>query len=333
MQSTYIVNTANVKQSLASNSSYGSIPLVHSPILNSSETFSTNSSSNLLESSSLCLHHSVNSEEIRATNRKLCDTLHLQCATQVGDFIEIAQVDDVEHFDDPAGPVQVSGKNNHQQQLRKSPILHVNTEDSLDVNTGDPFDVNIENSLNVNSEDLFDVNTEDLLDITDNTEEVKNPLFTLLHNNGSRLRELIHDVHRNNLVPVGPDINLIGKITAKHLLKLATPPQRRISTSTLITWAKYFKCLFPKTPTSAFYAFKYEPYRRRDGTILQKKRAEGVLQVQLFQERRKLIKENRDALLRKPSTVSTDRNPCSADDAFNNKNLEICQSIGRRNPV
>lgn len=160
--------------------------------------------------------------------------------------------------------------------------------------------------------------------------KLQNPLFVLLHKNGSHLRKLICDIHRNNLMPVGHDINFIGKVTAKHLLHLATPPQRKIPTSTLIRWSKYFKRLFPKTPTSAFYAFKYELYTRRDGTVLQRKRAEGVLQVQLFQERRKLIKENRDTLLRQPCTKSIVKDSNPSNDMFNSTKLwrSVSQSKG-----
>lgn len=219
---------------------------------------------------------------------RLCDSVSSEEITiEDKKFEDILHLQFATHVEEdfnnvPVFPAQVSEKNSAQQQSGQSSILDINTEDS----------------------------------------EVRNPLFILLHNNGPHLQKLIHDVHRNDLVPVGPDINLIGKITAKHLLDFAPPPQRRVSTSTLTTWAKYFKCLFPKTPTSAFYAFKYEPYRRTDGTILQRKRAEGVLQVQLFQERRKLIKENRNALLRQPSTVSASRNKnsYSSGDVFNNTN-------------
>jgi len=132
--------------------------------------------------------------------------------------------------------------------------------------------------------------------------QLKNPLFLLLQKNGLRCRELVNNSQRNDLVPEWRDINLIARITAKHLLNLAIPPKRKILSSTLTRWAQYFKCLFPKTPTSCFYDFKYEPSQRRDGTVIKKKRAEGALQVQLFQERRKLIKEDRTVLLRRPST-------------------------------
>lgn len=131
--------------------------------------------------------------------------------------------------------------------------------------------------------------------------QAENPLFSLLQKGGLRCRELVNHSQRHDLVPEWRDINIIAKITAKHLLNLAIPPKRKILSSTLTRWAQYFKCLFPKTPTSCFYDFKYEPSQRRDGTIIQKKRAEGALQVQLFQERRKLIKEDRTVLLRRPS--------------------------------
>ncbi|XP_024890938.1 uncharacterized protein LOC112466836 [Temnothorax curvispinosus] len=128
----------------------------------------------------------------------------------------------------------------------------------------------------------------------------KNPLFILLRKNGLLCRELIDKPHRNDFVPEGRDINLIAKVIAKHLLKLAIPPKRKVLSSTLARWAQYFKRLFPKTPLSCFYAFKYEPYKR-NGVLIQKRRAEGALQVQLFQERRKLIKEDPTVLLRRPS--------------------------------
>jgi len=144
----------------------------------------------------------------------------------------------------------------------------------------------------------------------------KNPLFLLLQKNGLRCRELINYSQRNDLVPEWRDINLIARITAKHLLNLAIPPKRKILSSTLTRWAQYFKCLFPKTPTSCFYDFKYEPSQRRDGTVIKKKRAEGALQVQLFQERRKLIKKDRTVLLRHPSTsesIDTDQKASSSN--------------------
>lgn len=92
----------------------------------------------------------------------------------------------------------------------------------------------------------------------------KNPLFILLRKNGLCCRELVN--HRNDLVPEWRNINLIARITAKHLLNLASPPKRKILSSTLTRWAQYFKCLFPKTPTSCFYEFKYEPSQRKDGS-------------------------------------------------------------------
>jgi len=107
----------------------------------------------------------------------------------------------------------------------------------------------------------------------------KNPLFLLLQKNGLRCRELVNNSQRNDLVPEWRDINLIARITAKHLLNLAIPPKRKILSSTLTRWAQYFKCLFPKTPTSCFYDFKYEPSQRRDETVIKKKRTEGALQV------------------------------------------------------
>lgn len=226
-------------------------------------------------------------------------------------------------------PQQLCGSLNNEEIIAKKQFedLHLQfgtdvQEDEEDFN--DPLPVSVQVSETNSTQQQCEQSPS--LDIT--TGEVQNPLFTLLETNGS-LRKLIHDIHRKDLVPVGPDINLIGKITARRLLDLATPPQRRISTSTLITWSEYFKRLFPKTPISAFYAFKYEPYRRKDGKILQRKRAEGVLQVQLFQERRKLIKENRDALLRQPSTVLTDKdkNPCSSNDIFNN--IKTWRSVNR----
>lgn len=148
----------------------------------------------------------------------------------------------------------------------------------------------------------------------------KNPLFLLLQKSGLRCRELVSHSQRNDLVPEWRDINLIARITAKHLLNSAIPPKRKILPSTLTRWAQYFKCLFPKTPTSCFYDFKYEPSQQKDRTVIQKKRAEGALQVQLFQERRKLIKEDRTVLLRRPSTSeSTEINESSSSSNVPNK--------------
>lgn len=148
--------------------------------------------------------------------------------------------------------------------------------------------------------------------------ENRNPLLALLQEKGHRCCELVNNPQRKNVVLVGRDINLIGRTTAKHLLDLADPPQRKILTSTLAKWATYFQRLFPKTPVSSFYAFKYEPYKRTDDIIVQRKRADGALQTQLFQERRKLIKDNRDVLLRRPLTNSTtsDGNTSSSHAAF-----------------
>jgi len=86
----------------------------------------------------------------------------------------------------------------------------------------------------------------------------KNSLFLLLQKNGLCCQELVNYSQRNDLVPEWRDINLIAKITAKHLLNLAISPKRKILSSTLIRWAQYFKCLFLKTPTSCFYDFKYD---------------------------------------------------------------------------
>lgn len=122
--------------------------------------------------------------------------------------------------------------------------------------------------------------------------EAKNPLLFLLRKNGLRCKELVDNPHRNDVVPEEHDINLIARVTVKHLLNLTVPPKQKISTSTLTRWAKYFKRLFPKTSMSCFYGLKYELSTQRNGTIIQKKRAQGALQVQLFQERRKLIKED-----------------------------------------
>nr|XP_012218885.1 PREDICTED: uncharacterized protein LOC105670120 [Linepithema humile] len=61
----------------------------------------------------------------------------------------------------------------------------------------------------------------------------KNPLFFLLQKNGLRCRELVSHSQRNNFVLEWRDINLIARITAKHLLNLAIPPKRKILSSTL----------------------------------------------------------------------------------------------------
>lgn len=310
MQSAYIVNTDNGTQSWSRSSSHEIDSLEYSSTLSSPETVCT-SSSNLIENDpltlSLCSYDTCNSkinEKITAGQKQLEDIQKqlikdtaVTCITQVEKHFEEATVEheqnqETEDLNDvEAAPIQVSKKSSTTQQQRsQSPIPDVNIEES----------------------------------------EVTNPLFVLLHKNGSHLRKLICDIHRNNLVPIGHDINFIGKVTAKHLLHLATPPQRKIPTSTLIRWSKYFKRLFPKTPTSAFYAFKYEPYTRRDGTVLQRKRAEGVLQVQLFQERRKLIKENRDTLLRQPCTKSIVKDSNPSNDMFNITKLwrSVSQSEG-----
>ncbi|XP_011867551.1 PREDICTED: uncharacterized protein LOC105561824, partial [Vollenhovia emeryi] len=162
-----------------------------------------------------------------------------------------------------------------------------------------------------------EVNTED--------SQFENPLFALLKKSGYRCQELVDNPHRKDLVPEGRDINLIAKVVAKHLLNLAIPPKRKILTSILTRWAQYFKRLFPKTPTSCFYAFKYEPSKRRDGIIIQKKRAEGALQVQLFQERRKLIKKDPSVLLRN-SSVNSDGNNISYSGTLN---LPIVTNVWR----
>lgn len=151
----------------------------------------------------------------------------------------------------------------------------------------------------------------------------ENPLFSLLQTGGLRCQELVNHSQRHDLVPDWRDINLIAKITAKHLLNLAIPPKRKILSSTLTRWAQYFKCLFPKTPTSCFYDFKYEPSQRRDGTIIQKKRAEGALQVQLFQERRKLIKEDRTVLLRRPSVSESGQGSSNSSNIPENISSQI----------
>lgn len=137
--------------------------------------------------------------------------------------------------------------------------------------------------------------------------DARNPLLILLQNSGLRCQELVNNPNRNDVILEGHDINLIAKVTVKHLISLATPPKRKVSPPILTKWAEYLKHLFPKTPTSSFYAFKYEPSLQKKGTIIQKKRAEGALQVQLFQERRKLIKEDRSVLLRCSNVISSEK--------------------------
>lgn len=112
-------------------------------------------------------------------------------------------------------------------------------------------------------------------------------MFILLQKDGLRCRKLVNYPQRNDLIPDWRDINLVAKITAKHLLNLADPPKRKILSSTLTRWAQYFKNLFPKTLMSCLYDFKYESSQRKDGTVIKKKRAEGALQVQLFRVERK----------------------------------------------
>lgn len=154
----------------------------------------------------------------------------------------------------------------------------------------------------------------------------ENPLFSLLQTGRLRCQELVNHSQCHDLVPDWRDINLIAKITAKHLLNLAIPPKRKILSSTLTRWAQYFKCLFPKTPTSCFYDFKYEPSQRRDGTIIKKKRAEGALQVQLFQERRKLIKEDRTVLLRRPSVSESGQGSSNSSNIPENISSQITKT-------
>lgn len=179
------------------------------------------------------------------------------------------------------------------------------------------------------SEEIYAQQQETQMSIVDiQDSEVKNPLLILLQRSGTRWRKLINDSQRNNMVPVGHDIHEIGKITAKHLLSLATPPTRKVSTSTLTKWATYFKRLFPKTPISSFYAFKTEQYRRRDGVIIQKKRADGALQSQLFQARRKLIKENRATLLRRPCKKTAGGDASSSQVVFAIRNTR--RPVGRQ---
>ncbi|XP_026830026.1 uncharacterized protein LOC105285476 isoform X1 [Ooceraea biroi] len=313
MQPAYTVDTDN-KESVSAKSSneVASLQLIHFPKRDSSNSLSTNissCSSNFSESPLLLsqdFNEFVSSEQIETKNKELADISDLQ----------IVNIEDTVSFDVNVG---------------------INVEDTVsfyvNVGTNEPdLEDLTETSVQLEDElkDFDDVTTAPVQTSSDKEQERQSPipnfntanaegrtpLLNLLHKNGSHLQKLIHNIHRKDLVPVGSDINLIGKVTAKHLLNLATPPLRKIPTSTLIRWSKYFKRLFPKTPTSAFYAFKYEPYRRSDGIILQRKRAQGVLQVQLFQERRKLLKENRDVLLRQPSTsVSTgrDRSPCPSN--------------------
>ncbi|XP_032689939.1 uncharacterized protein LOC116853148 isoform X2 [Odontomachus brunneus] len=290
VQYTYIENIDISKQSPSVNCSYDNDPFVHFPQLNSSKTDSTSNSDSNLSQNSLNPPHfcdSVSAEKITAKSNKFEDTLDVQL---VENPLVTFSTHVEEHFEG------TTAQSDELKDFDDITVVSIPESDENGTQQQSPtLDFNIAES------------------------EVRNPLFTLLHNSGSHLRKLIHNIHRNDLVPVRPDINLIGKVIANHLLDLATPPQRKVPTSTLITWTKYFKDRFPKTPTSAFYAFKYEPYKRKDGILLQRKRAEGVLQVQLFQERRKLIKENRDILLRHPNIVSTDKNrdPCSSNDIYN----------------
>ncbi|XP_032690237.1 uncharacterized protein LOC116853310 isoform X3 [Odontomachus brunneus] len=197
--------------------------------------------------------------------------------------------DELKDFANPlASPIKAPEKNYAQQQETQSQMSIVNIQDS----------------------------------------EEKNPLLILLQRSGARWCKLVDDSQRNNMVPVGHDIHEIGKITAKHLLSLATPPTRKVSTSTLTKWATYFKRLFPKTPISSFYAFKTEQYRRKDGVIIQKKRADGALQSQLFQARRKLIKENRATLLRRPCKKTAGGNASSSHVVFTIRNT--WRPVGRQ---
>lgn len=150
-------------------------------------------------------------------------------------------------------------------------------------------------------EDLTEAGPSALFQVSQNIKECedRNPLLILLRKSGLRCTELVDNLHRNDVVLEGHDINLIARVIIKHLISFAAPPRRKILTSTLTKWAEYFKYLFPKTPVSCFYNFKYEACKQKNGTIIQKKRAQGALQVQLFQERRKLIKENPSVLLRR----------------------------------
>jgi len=65
-----------------------------------------------------------------------------------------------------------------------------------------------------------------------------------------------------------------------------------------------------------------EMISQRNGIIIQKKRAEGAPQVQLFQERRKLIKKNLAALLKCSNTncISNNENPSPSSNKLIVKN-------------
>lgn len=246
----------------------------------SSSSSSTCSSTSLFKRNPLFLPFEIESSEENSNTESeevkdpltpdVEDFLH-ECAAQLEtEFEETEQEDEIKDLIDVEAAITLKTSKNIAQQLQTEPAVP-------QANTEDP--------------------------------QFKNPLFILLQKNGLHCRKLVDESHRNDFVPEGRDINLIARVTAKHLLNLATPPQRKILSSTLARWAQYFKRLFPKTPTSCFYSYKYEPSRRRNGVIIQKRRAEGALQVQLFQERRKLIKEDRTVMLRRPSldSVGDDR--------------------------
>lgn len=258
--------------------------------------------------------HFINCEDITETNSEqskdivdLCIEDTLNTTVNIEDTIDLCNKDTTVNIEN----IAVTLAANDEEDFTKASVQLEDVLKDFDEVTAIPIQTSRESSTLQRQSPIPNINTAD--------SEAKNPLLILLHKSGSHYRKLIHNIHRNDVVPLGPDMNLIGKIVAKHLLNLATPPQRKIPVITLIKWAKYFKRLFPKTPTSAFYAFRYEPYRRPNGTVFQRKRAEGVLQVQLFQERRKLIKHNRNVLLRKPSEsiISRNRDPSSSRDTFN----------------
>lgn len=167
-------------------------------------------------------------------------------------------------------------------------------------------------------EDLAEAGPSASFQVSQNIEECKdrNPLLILLRKTGLRYTELIDNPHRNDVVLEGHDINFIARVVIKHLISLTAPPKRKILTSTLTKWAEYFKYLFPKTPVSSFYNFKYEACKQKYG-IIPKKKAQGALQVQLrlFQERRKLIKEDPSVLLRRRNinSIVSDKSADSGD--------------------
>ncbi|RLU20356.1 hypothetical protein DMN91_006964 [Ooceraea biroi] len=294
MQPAYTVDTDNKKSvSAKSSNEVASLQLIHFPKRDSSNSLSTNissCSSNFSESPLLLsqdFNEFVSSEQIETENKELADISDLQ----------IVNIEDTVSFD-----VNVGTNEPDLEDLTETSVqLEDELKDFDDVTTA-PVQTSSDKEQEKQSP-IPNFNTANA--------EGRNSLFNLLHKNGSHLQKLIHNIHRKDLVPVGSDINLIGKVTAKHLLNLATPPQRKIPTSTLIRWSKYFKRLFPKTPNPLFMPLNTSHIDVQTASYFRERERKECCRSNSF-KRRKLLKENRDVLLRQPCTsVSTgrDRSP------------------------